>query len=861
MLEQSIAQNQGQQKEHKTVVQAQPRQRTESPADQVPLEPWETVGRLLKAEKKKQLRQSLMNAPGDRTDSITITQDEKTWNVRREPVPKNPEEYYAAITPHMTDSLYWIRYESYATGDLTSLAAAVINDPYHGISMCFNSIGESDPLTNMKLLQQFLGGILDPDNVQEKKPVIFVITDEGAKGRWFMGSQASKVEYDKLREKPDDESEAPAVAVDLQSAAFHLQTAGKYWEYILWYTAQEQLKQKGEEIIRETARAAQRCMKILIDNDAGAGEGPGLESILQKESDWIAAALGKKAGQPFIVTHNLPVPDRNEMRLARDNAENLAVYTGAIRDFAKEILDCVSPSADTQTAPAEGSATTQHEISLPFKLPEDKSQYHHAQALKFSQGTNIVATYFGRQQRERLRRAWKIDSPDGSESYDENVKKWLETKGIPSEKLGDVVLFWIRKSGERGGAHYENDTSFRNLTEKVEEDLNAGKTVFLVGDNKDGKVQKLIEKVGKGKKCYNLTEFWKSGPQGAEKAAPKPDTPSQADTGGTLASWGGHTRVGQFRLYDYLKRNARTLEHKGVMSGNLEAMALLGHRVHVYAASPDSPGVPRMSAYRWHDSAVEGDDKIGYDFEFLGKQNGTQWEPQYEKKAAVHYLWLKDHLEEIMAGAEPYNVRTIALPGDFCKPSGEGQPKDIPAPFKAMVQEYAENVVWPPDDSKETLQRVMRAVTRGEVIKVPDGQAEKVPGEKEPKEQPKDTRAEGEIERKRQQGIERKLAQDRERQRVRACQDYAAYLRIKAYEQWFMERTRKLSDHGSTQNPLDPIQTRKNKRNGQRTMDKKTEQFWDYLLIRAAKVWKKTAKPKEPTPGTRSERKEDPASA
>ncbi|MFF2131176.1 hypothetical protein ACFVW1_38625 [Streptomyces olivochromogenes] len=81
-----------------------------------------------------------------------------------------------------------------------------------------------------------------------------------------------------------------------------------------------------------------------------------------------------------------------------------------------------------------------------------------------------------------------------------------------------------------------------------------------------------------GLDVHDLTNFWVN------------------DKAGTT-SWGGDSRTGQMRLYEYLRHDSRATRHLGFRSGNLEALALAGHSVR-YMEEPDSEGGERME--KWH---------------------------------------------------------------------------------------------------------------------------------------------------------------------------------------------------------------------------------------------------------------------
>lgn len=216
-------------------------------------------------------------------------------------------------------------------------------------------------------------------------------------------------------------------------------------------------------------------------------------------------------------------------------------------------------------------------------------------SLKFSWLTNVVATGnynvngniidtirstntrngYNANAKNIIRNAWL-----GDKNRNQAIGRWLERKCQLKEsdlrnKL--ITILWIRKSGERGGAHYENDTSFSAI-EGYLTNHTAG-YYFLAGDDKLDKYGKSkAQKIASSKpNVYNLTKFW--------------EDPS-------VKAWNGNTRTGQFGLYDYLYTiSGGNLIHVGSMSGGLEALALLGHKVK-FKAKKGEIGVNRMERYK-----------------------------------------------------------------------------------------------------------------------------------------------------------------------------------------------------------------------------------------------------------------------
>lgn len=231
----------------------------------------------------------------------------------------------------------------------------------------------------------------------------------------------------------------------------------------------------------------------------------------------------------------------------------------------------------------------------------------------FAEATEYVANNWNREVRKKVRKVWGI-----SDRYDNNIKKWLNAHQITPDKYKnkDVVILWIRKSGENGGAHYENDTSFKQLRNNIKK--YPQKMFYLAGDDKlDAKGNSKAESLTKeNNNVVNLTQIWKKD---------------------SVEMWGGKSRTGQFNMYDFLKRHSKTLLHIGAMSGNLEAMALMGHETEFKTIDDrnENPSLRRMLKYSENDKKRSKDkDKIGYNFSPLRR---------YEKSAAEYYMKLRCH--------------------------------------------------------------------------------------------------------------------------------------------------------------------------------------------------------------------------
>lgn len=224
-----------------------------------------------------------------------------------------------------------------------------------------------------------------------------------------------------------------------------------------------------------------------------------------------------------------------------------------------------------------------------------------------SEGTDYVAANWRSPAEDRpdiqstVRNAWGVANGDRK---DQEVQNWLQTKGLEQKDIEGkkVAVLWSRFSGKGGEAHPEHDTSHEGMREMVDRLSQSFDTIIIVGDRHphhpkaeagmegDPYTELVNKHLGGPCKVVDLAEFWKVG-EGHDKE--------------TLTAWTDGTRTGQFRLYDHLNANSAAMVHIGARSGNLEAMAMMGHQVG-YLEQKHSLGGPRMDAW----SKKEG---LGYD--------------------------------------------------------------------------------------------------------------------------------------------------------------------------------------------------------------------------------------------------------
>ncbi|MQS16214.1 hypothetical protein F7Q99_29300 [Streptomyces kaniharaensis] len=202
-------------------------------------------------------------------------------------------------------------------------------------------------------------------------------------------------------------------------------------------------------------------------------------------------------------------------------------------------------------------------------------------------GTGYVSEVFSQELRGTVRTAWGL-----TDAHDGRIVDWLAGRGIhlPAGQ-GRVLVLWSRFTGKATQwndlrSRMEHDTSFQGIRQIVRDVAGSYDAVIITGDPhpnpaKSDKWDDLVMQLRtelRTDTIHHITGFWKGG---------SPE----------LTSWGGDTRTGQFLLYDHLDRHHQ-LDHLGFRSGNLEAVALIGHRVS-YLEEEGASGAARME--QWHD--------------------------------------------------------------------------------------------------------------------------------------------------------------------------------------------------------------------------------------------------------------------
>ncbi|MFE4816994.1 hypothetical protein ACFRFU_11275 [Streptomyces sp. NPDC056704] len=218
-------------------------------------------------------------------------------------------------------------------------------------------------------------------------------------------------------------------------------------------------------------------------------------------------------------------------------------------------------------------------------------------------GTTWIGENFSQNVRDKVREGWRLDDAGFPQEDQDKVADWLATKNITVEPGRKVIVLWSRFSGKRGDIHVEHDTSYTGVDQILTsihdrtKDDPPGPLVIIAGDAKVNPQRRshypdmARRHWDKGLAVHDLTDFW--------------------DDKAGVTSWGGDTRTGQMRLYEYLnRRSGGNLKHLGFRSGNLEAMALSGHAVN-YLEEPGSMGGERMA--KWHAVNSTAPLKTGYE--------------------------------------------------------------------------------------------------------------------------------------------------------------------------------------------------------------------------------------------------------
>ncbi|MEV5244686.1 toxin glutamine deamidase domain-containing protein [Streptomyces werraensis] len=296
----------------------------------------------------------------------------------------------------------------------------------------------------------------------------------------------------------------------------------------------------------------------------------------------IAAALMADSRLHVVVYTNIPRRER------QDKGPSIAAfYRDSGIDPQRIHLARIAPGEPDQSAAVDRALREIYGREL-------SADERRSLVSPVSAGTNWVANNFSLHVRHQVRSHWKLDDAGFSMEQRANLKDWLGRRGIEPSSDRDTIVLWSRFSGKKGDVHVEHDTSYEGVRQilgrlrtHVAENGGRGPLVVIAGDayadpRHKGKYGQIADTFRQdGLEVHDLTHFWDTDAAG--KAA--------------LKSWGGDSRIGQMKLYEYLRRASASVRHLGYRSGNLEALALSGHTVR-YMEEPNSTGGDRMA--KWH---------------------------------------------------------------------------------------------------------------------------------------------------------------------------------------------------------------------------------------------------------------------
>ncbi|MDR4952791.1 hypothetical protein REB14_11445 [Chryseobacterium sp. ES2] len=214
-----------------------------------------------------------------------------------------------------------------------------------------------------------------------------------------------------------------------------------------------------------------------------------------------------------------------------------------------------------------------------YKKDLSKRAFENKYYKPVGEGTQYIAENFSDNMRIAVRNAWDING-----SQDDAIRIWLETQGIPTSG-NNLLILWSRFSGKGGDIHIEHDTSYWGIKQIVHRVADMYDAIIITGDKgyikerakKYDETADEINSKSQSKKVFNITEFWKG------------NSPE-------LKAWGGNTRMGQFKLYEYFETHFQNVKHLGFRSGNLEVMAMLGYQVR-YMEEKGSESGERMTSW------------------------------------------------------------------------------------------------------------------------------------------------------------------------------------------------------------------------------------------------------------------------
>lgn len=328
-----------------------------------------------------------------------------------------------------------------------------------------------------------------------------------------------------------------------------------------------------------------------------AGPGPMARGLVQRKT---IMQPGYATGDMFSIAATLMTDRRAHVVIARgpraglpghdptDKADSIAAFYRESGIEPQRIVLIDVPSVRDGAGKAMKTAAIGIERLLgntksnSKMMPSTARQWDESDVWSVTGATKFISGHFDKKGRKSIRRGWNL-----TESSDDYIRQWLASKGVPDSGRRVAVL-WSRFSGKKGDIHLEHDTSYEGMRQIASAAAAYYDAVLIVGDpsaepGKAGKYDAIVNRINteqRSVRLFNLTGFWLD----------------QSDM--LLRQWDGHTRTGQFRLYDYLHRHFSDARHLGFRSGNLEAMAMMGFTVR-YMEEPGSIGGDRMA--EWHE--------------------------------------------------------------------------------------------------------------------------------------------------------------------------------------------------------------------------------------------------------------------
>lgn len=301
---------------------------------------------------------------------------------------------------------------------------------------------------------------------------------------------------------------------------------------------------------------------------------------------------------------------------------------------------------------------------FPFGKPHILSNVEHAATI--GNATRIVADAYRRDQggtRAALEDEWlPAGTRDGTATGkgEKSIAEWVHEKGF--RKGTSYAFIWFRRSGARGGAHSELDTSEVATRQIIENTRGtAADKIVLVGDNGHAL---------SGQVDIDLTEFWK-----------EPGSPFE-----------GSGRKMQLALFSYLVTNGFTIMNVGMRSGALEGPALLGVKT-VFLEEKYNLQEGRMD--QWQD-AVPGFSRV--ELEHVPTADG--------KRELQRLIELTIQSQDNDFNASVAKLRHI-LAGKNVK--ARGKPLDVEGMIERFAGDgiYIEDGIYNPDSVNNVLQAIL----------------------------------------------------------------------------------------------------------------------------------------------------------